>query len=70
MAVSRAHPLVGWRHLPGLHHGLSRCLLQGSADHLSCYEELGEPPGLDAAIFTGPDGYDMRFVNDTAHWMR
>ena len=32
------------------------------------YEKF-EPIGMDAAIFTGPDGYDLRFVNDTAHWL-
>jgi vancomycin resistance protein YoaR len=31
------------------------------------YEELGEPPGLDAAIFTGV--HDLRFVNDTGGWL-
>ncbi|WP_238613411.1 VanW family protein [Candidatus Oscillochloris fontis] len=31
------------------------------------YEELGEPPGLDAAIFTGV--YDLRFTNDTGGWL-
>lgn len=31
------------------------------------YEELGEPPGLDAAIFTPYN--DMRFVNDTGGWL-
>jgi len=31
------------------------------------YEELGEPPGLDAAIFTGV--HDLRFVNDTDGWL-
>ncbi|MEI7772787.1 MAG: VanW family protein, partial [Chloroflexales bacterium] len=31
------------------------------------YEELGEPPGLDAAIFTGAQ--DMRFSNDTGGWL-
>jgi vancomycin resistance protein YoaR len=31
------------------------------------YEELGEPPGLDAAIFTGVS--DLRFVNDTGGWI-
>lgn len=31
------------------------------------YEELGEPPGMDAAIFTGAD--DVRFVNDTGGWV-
>lgn len=36
---------------------------------ISWYEELGEPPGLDAAIFTGSGGYDMRFVNDTGRWL-
>lgn len=24
---------------------------------------------MDAAIFTGPGGYDFRFVNDTGHWL-
>lgn len=31
------------------------------------YEELGEPPGLDATIFTG--AADMRFENDTGNWL-
>ncbi|NTW01976.1 MAG: vanomycin resistance protein VanB, partial [Oscillochloris sp.] len=31
------------------------------------YEELGEPPGFDAAIFTGVQ--DMRFTNDTDGWL-
>jgi vancomycin resistance protein YoaR len=31
------------------------------------YEELGEPPGLDAAIYTG--GANLRFVNDTGGWL-
>jgi vancomycin resistance protein YoaR len=31
------------------------------------YEELGEPPGLDATIFTGVN--DLRFVNDTGGWL-
>jgi vancomycin resistance protein YoaR len=31
------------------------------------YEELGEPPGLDAAIFTGVQ--DLRFTNDTGGWL-
>lgn len=31
------------------------------------YEELGEPPGFDAAIFTGAQ--DLRFVNDTGGWL-
>lgn len=31
------------------------------------YEELGEPPGLDAAIFTGVQ--DLRFVNNTGGWL-
>lgn len=30
--------------------------------------ELGETIGMDAAIFTGT-GPDLRFVNDTGHWM-
>jgi vancomycin resistance protein YoaR len=32
------------------------------------YEEF-EPIGMDAAIFTGPGGYDFRFVNDTGRWL-
>lgn len=32
------------------------------------YEKF-EPIGMDAAIFTGPGGYDMRFINDTGHWL-
>ncbi|NJP06415.1 MAG: vanomycin resistance protein VanB [Chloroflexaceae bacterium] len=32
------------------------------------YETL-EPIGMDAAIFTGPYGYDLRFVNDTGQPM-
>lgn len=35
---------------------------------ISWYERF-EPIGMDAAIFTGPGGYDLKFVNDTAHWM-
>lgn len=31
------------------------------------YEELGEPPGLDATIFTGVS--DLQFVNDTGGWL-
>ena len=31
------------------------------------YEELGEPPGLDATIYTGYD--DLKFVNDTGNWI-
>lgn len=31
------------------------------------YEELGEPPGFDAAIFTGVS--DMGFANDTGGWL-
>ncbi len=31
------------------------------------YEELGEPPGLDATIFTGVS--DLRFTNDTGGWL-
>lgn len=34
---------------------------------ISWYEELGEPPGLDATIFTGVA--DLRFVNDTGGWL-
>jgi vancomycin resistance protein YoaR len=32
------------------------------------YEQF-EPIGMDAAIFTGPGGYDFRFVNDTGNWL-
>ena len=32
------------------------------------YEKF-EPIGMDAAIFTGPGGYDLRFVNDTGYWL-
>lgn len=28
-----------------------------------------EPIGMDAAIFTGPGGYDLGFVNDTGSWL-
>lgn len=31
--------------------------------------EVFEPVGMDAAIFTGPGGYNMRFVNNTDHWV-
>ncbi len=31
------------------------------------YEELGEPPGMDAAIYTG--AADLRFINDTGGWI-
>jgi vancomycin resistance protein YoaR len=31
------------------------------------YEELGEPPGMDATIFTGVS--DLQFVNDTGGWL-
>lgn len=31
------------------------------------YEELGEPPGLDAAIYTG--ALDLRFRNNTGGWL-
>jgi vancomycin resistance protein YoaR len=31
--------------------------------------EVYEPIGMDAAIFTGPGGYDLRFVNDTGQWL-
>ena len=37
------------------------------AFRISWYEELGEPPGLDAAIFTPAN--DMRFTNDTGGWL-
>jgi vancomycin resistance protein YoaR len=32
------------------------------------YEKF-DPIGMDAAIFTGPNGYDLRFVNDTDDWL-
>ncbi len=35
---------------------------------ITWYEKF-EPIGMDAAIFTGPGGYDVRFVNDTGHWL-
>jgi vancomycin resistance protein YoaR len=31
------------------------------------YEELGEPPGMDAAIYTG--ALDLRFINDTGSFL-
>lgn len=31
--------------------------------------EVFEPIGMDAAIFTGPGGYDFRFINDTNTWL-
>jgi vancomycin resistance protein YoaR len=31
--------------------------------------EIYEPVGMDAAIFTGPGGDDLRFTNDTGHWL-
>jgi vancomycin resistance protein YoaR len=37
------------------------------AFRIGWYEELGEPPGLDAAIYTGVS--DMRFTNDTGGWL-
>ncbi|WP_240695552.1 VanW family protein [Candidatus Chloroploca sp. Khr17] len=37
------------------------------AFRISWYEELGEPPGFDAAIFTPYN--DLRFTNDTGHWL-
>jgi vancomycin resistance protein YoaR len=37
------------------------------AFRIGWYEELGEPPGLDAAIFTPSN--DMRFTNDTGGWL-
>jgi hypothetical protein len=35
---------------------------------ISWYEKF-EPIGMDAAIFTGAGGYDLRFVNDTGAWL-
>lgn len=37
------------------------------AFRIGWYEELGEPPGLDAAIFTPYN--DLRFVNDSGGWL-
>lgn len=37
------------------------------AFRIGWYEELGEPPGLDAAIFTPYN--DMRFVNNSGGWL-
>ncbi len=37
------------------------------AFRIGWYEELGEPPGLDAAIFTPYN--DMRFTNDSGGWL-
>jgi vancomycin resistance protein YoaR len=34
---------------------------------IAWYEELGEPPGLDATIFTGVN--DLQFTNDTGGWL-
>lgn len=31
--------------------------------------EVYEPIGMDAAIFTGPGGYDLRFVNNTDRYL-
>jgi vancomycin resistance protein YoaR len=31
--------------------------------------EIYEPIGMDAAIFTGPYGDNLRFTNDTGHWI-
>jgi vancomycin resistance protein YoaR len=33
------------------------------------YGEYGDGPGMDATIFTGPGGPDLRFVNDTGNWL-
>ncbi len=39
----------------------------GHSFRIGWYEELGEPPGLDASIFTGVT--DLQFTNDTDGWM-
>jgi vancomycin resistance protein YoaR len=33
------------------------------------YGEYGDGPGMDATIFTGPGGPDLKFVNDTDNWL-
>ncbi|NJP04372.1 MAG: vanomycin resistance protein VanB [Chloroflexaceae bacterium] len=33
------------------------------------YGEYGDGPGIDSAIFLGPSGPDLKFVNDTDHWV-
>ncbi len=33
------------------------------------YGEYGDGPGMDATIYTGPGGSDLRFLNDTDNWL-
>jgi vancomycin resistance protein YoaR len=33
------------------------------------YGAYGDGPGMDATIFTGPGGPDLKFVNDTDNWL-
>jgi vancomycin resistance protein YoaR len=33
------------------------------------YGEYGDGPGMDATIYTGPGGSDLRFLNDTGNWL-
>lgn len=33
------------------------------------YGEYGNGPGMDATIYTGPGGPDLKFVNDTGNWL-
>ncbi len=33
------------------------------------YGEFGDGPGMDATIYTGPGGSDLKFVNDTGNWL-
>jgi vancomycin resistance protein YoaR len=33
------------------------------------YGPYGDGPGMDATIFTGPGGPDLKFVNDTDNWL-
>ncbi|RRR74053.1 MAG: vanomycin resistance protein VanB [Candidatus Viridilinea halotolerans] len=47
--------------------GLSISERHAHAFRIGWYEELGEPPGLDAAIFTPYN--DVRFRNDTGGWL-
>lgn len=33
------------------------------------YGKFGNGPGMDATIYTGPGGSDLKFVNDTGNWL-
>lgn len=46
----------------------------GHAFYISWYDAYGygpygDGPGMDATIYTGPGGPDLRFVNDTENWL-